>query len=144
LEKIVLWEPTFSKSNKADLLRDIAIYLENKKFVSNYKLIVKEVEYRESIGSTLICPNMVIPHIKSKTVIKPILLFVKLQYYLTDWCVDAKVDRLIFTLIPDDCSSKDLINIKDFYIGLSKKNVLKIFSKGNKSAIEKIMEIKGD
>ena len=61
------------KSNTEDLLREIVLYLKDKKYISNDKLILSKLIEREKLGSTSIGNHSAVPHTKIKGLKQPLL-----------------------------------------------------------------------
>ncbi|KRN30075.1 PTS sugar transporter subunit IIA [Liquorilactobacillus mali] len=147
MKKIILWEPTFINTKKKELINDVVDYLLKKNLIYSCDEVAKAINYRESLNSTIIAHNLAAPHAKSGAIRQTILLFIKLKEgeFVTDWTEnDKSIDRFIFTLIPEKCSLNDLQALKNFYIHLSKNNVMQLFCRGKKDEIRKLLWDEGD
>ncbi|MCP9311686.1 PTS sugar transporter subunit IIA [Liquorilactobacillus satsumensis] len=139
MKKIILWEPSFTVLNKASLLEAITDYLVKHGLIKDQKEAIIAINKRENLGSTLIAPNLAIPHLKSYAIREAALIFVKLQNTLTDWQKDSQVERFIFTIVPEKCPVADLKMLKYFYIKLADDKKMEIFSHGSQKEIQKIL-----
>ncbi|WP_010580352.1 PTS sugar transporter subunit IIA [Liquorilactobacillus vini] len=142
MKKIFLWEPSFESANKSDFINDVVNYLFKEKLICNREKIEDAINYREKLNNTIIDHNLAAPHIQNANVKQAILLFIKLRpgEYIKDWSENnIKVDRFIFTLIPEKCRLQDLQSLKNFYIHLSKENVIRLFCQGERTKIRDLL-----
>lgn len=144
MKQLILWEPTFAIPDKPTLIKNVIAYLAGQDLIVGQTAAIAAINQRESLGNTLIAPNLAIPHVKSSAIKQAVLLFVKLTDTLTDWQVGAQVDRYIFTLIPENCAISDLAALKDFYIRIANDQAIKALSGGNQAEVQKLIQTEED
>lgn len=106
-EQNVLFE--LDINNKKDLFNTIANHLLEKKIIKDSKVLLKDLNKRESQMSTGMVDGFAIPHAMSKTVIKPTVLFMKTGLIDDYQTLDESVVNCVFAiLVPKDSSDKHL------------------------------------
>lgn len=144
MRRAILWEPKFKSTSSFDLIKSVSEYLTTERIVADSEKFGLAILERERAGNTLLAPNLANPHVRSEDVRMASLLFIRLTFALKDWQTGQKVDRYLFTLIPEKCATEDLIEIKEFYIKIADDSVMNTLSTGNLHQIKKILEVRED
>jgi mannitol/fructose-specific phosphotransferase system IIA component (Ntr-type) len=135
------WEPgTVAKiSNKAGLLAWVSAYISRKGVAADGDRVVKVLEDREHAGDTRLAAGFVNPHAQDAVVNSTTLLFVKLLRPLTDWRPGDRVDRFLFTLLPERVAFDEATRIKAFYRLIANEDVMETLRVGDRETIQSIL-----
>jgi fructose-specific phosphotransferase system IIA component len=98
-------------NSKNELFQSAADHLYSKNAIKNKEIFIKALYERESIGETGVGDGFAIPHAKSDTVFKPVVLYIKnnkkIEYESLD---DLPVDNFFMLAVPEN-SGNEHINL---------------------------------
>ena len=98
-------------NSKNELFQSAADHLYSKNAIKNKETFIKALYERESIGETGVGDGFAIPHAKSDTVFKPVVLYIKsnkkIEYESLD---DLPVDNFFMLAVPEN-SGNEHINL---------------------------------
>lgn len=139
MKKLILWDPPFSSTKKADLFHQVCEFLVKEKLISDSKTVFKSLIWREKAGNTLISQSLAVPHVQSASVNQALLLFIHLKEPILNWCNKNNANRFIFIMLPEAATQEDLIIMKKFFIKLADDKVINKLCQGTQQEIEQFI-----
>ena len=96
-------------NSKNELFQSAADHLYSKNAIKNKETFIKALYERESIGETGVGDGFAIPHAKSDTVFKPVVLYIKsnkkIEYESLD---DLPVDNFFMLAVPENSGNEHI------------------------------------
>lgn len=141
-----------NKSIKIDLLEISEMHGKNElfRFVSGYLLeagkidsaegLLEELQWRESMGNTLIEEDFAVPHIESSNVTETSITLARMKHPIWNWTEGYSANTILFILIKKEEDPEILQDVKKIIKALAYEENIEILKKAGKRQIDSVLK----
>lgn len=125
---------------KSGLFRFVSGYLLRAGKIDSAEALFEELQWRESMGNTLIEEDFAVPHIESNHVQETSLVLVRLNHPIADWTDSYTADTVLFILIRKAEKPEVLTNVKKIIKSLAYDETIELLKKAELQQIENVLQ----
>lgn len=125
---------------KNELFDYVSGYLMESGKIDSAEVLLEELQWRESMGNTLIEEDFAVPHIESNNVNETSIVLTRLKYPVLNWAGDYSANTIFFILIKKEEGPEILQDVKRIIKSLAYEETVELLKKAEKRKIDSVLQ----
>lgn len=125
---------------KSELFDYVSGYLLETGKIDSAEVLKEDLQWRESMGNTLIEEDFAVPHIESSNVNETSIVLTRLKYPVLNWADDYSASTILFILIKREEDPEILQDVKKIIKSLAYEETIELLKQAEKRKIDSVLQ----